>query len=315
MAHRFGNQYRIAIGEETSYGSGFTYIVGETGSVRFDDLLVHSGMINMAPEIATAQTGFRSLTHIDTQCEEVVTTKSGTVTVSGSATAAILAKYIKGATVLSTDYRFPSDPSLLPSFVIYQLWSDTPSGSTYKAFATKGARLTELVISGNQGELIQFQATFTTQEIEREASVTITGTDPGISCTGFLQFADTSANFEFGGVEDFEAFSLTLTNELTADNYKFANNYTVTNPVIIRQGGEFSYTKNYNSAGLGGHVENIQNVPQSDILTIDGFGVIKIYSLPTSLELPDADRDFFKLNYSGKLIADAENAPINITLS
>ncbi|HOE75691.1 MAG TPA: hypothetical protein PLK07_03755, partial [Rectinema sp.] len=88
MAKRFGNQYRIAIGKETSYGSGFTQMSGTpaVGSVAWTDLLVHSGVINMTPTINTAQTTYKSGLTVSHPCEEVQTTSMGTVTVSGDAT-------------------------------------------------------------------------------------------------------------------------------------------------------------------------------------------------------------------------------------
>src|SRR5690554_1308358 len=285
--NRFGNQYRIAIGKETSYGSGFTNLSGEAGSVRFEDLLIHSGMINMAPEISVIPTGYRSMTHFDTLCDEVPDTRSGIVTVSGSATVAILNKYLEGVLVEDGGNRvFPSDTSELPSFVLYQIWSDTPAGSNYTVFATKGAKLTQFVITGAFGSLLQFEATFQTQEIKREATVEITGTDPGISCGDWLHFADVLPVFDDVSETNFEAFSISLVNELTADAYKYANNYTITNPVVIRQGGEITYTRNYDAAGNEKTITMLNAEDTLTIIKIDGLGNIYIVSVPTSYELP-----------------------------
>ena len=322
MANRFGNQYRIAIGKETSYGSGFTQMSGApnpTGSVAWTDLLVHSGVINMTPTINTAQTTYKSGLTVSHPCEEVQTTSMGTVTVSGDASIAVLEKYIGGVMVESDfpeEYELPADTADIPSFVLYQIWDDAPSQSKFKVNRVKGAKLQQLVITGSQGGLIQFEATFETQTVEREVEQSITGTDPGRSCGTPLQFGDIDATLAMGNnATALDTFSITFTNEFTADASKFANNMTLFNPHIIKQGGEISYTCNYDSAGAEINLNIISDPTtiNSDMITImSGSNYIRfnIPSIATSLDLPDVERDYFKLNYTGRIISDgASNVP------
>ena len=63
----------------------------------------------------------------------------------------------------------------------------------------KGAKLQQLVITGSQGGLIQFEATFETQTVEREVEQDITGNDPGRSCGTALQFGEITATLAMGG--------------------------------------------------------------------------------------------------------------------
>lgn len=316
MAKRFGNQYRIAIGEETSYGSGFTQMSGTpaTGSVAWDDLLVHSGVINMTPIINTAQTTYKSGLTVTHPCEEVQTTTMGTVTVSGDASLDILQKYIGGVMLDGQGigaYNFPANTTNIPSFVLYQIWDDAPTETTkFKVNRVKGAKLQRLVITGSQGGLIQFEATFETQPVEREVEQAITGTDPGRTCGTPLQFGDIIAALAMGnGATALDTFSITFTNEFTADASKFANNMTLFNPHIIKQGGEISYTCNYDSAGAEINLSTISNPSaiNSDMIEIKSgiktFQAI-IPSIATSLDLPDVERDYFKLNYTGRIISD-----------
>ena len=255
MANRFGNQYRIAIGKETSYGSGFTQMStppNPVGSVAWGDLLVHSGVINMTPVINTSPTTYKSGLTVTHPCEEVQTTSMGNVTVSGDASLAILEKYIGGVMIKpSSDYVFPANTASLPSFVLYQIWDDAPTETTnFKVNRVKGAKLQQLVITGSQGGLIQFEATFETEPIKREVQQAITGTDPGRTCGTPLQFGDVTALLAMGNkATALDTFSITFTNEFTADASKFANNMTLFNPHIIKQGGEISYTCNYDSTG------------------------------------------------------------------
>ena len=322
MANRFGNQYRIAIGKETSYGSGFTQMSGTpaTGSVAWDDLLVHSGVINMTPTINTAPTTYKSGLTVSHPCEEVQTTSMGTVTVSGDATLDILEKYIGGVMLYndSDDYfEFPPDTANIPSFVLYQIWDDAPDDTTFKVNRVKGAKLQQLVITGSQGGLIQFEATFETQTVEREVEQNISGTDPGRSCGTALQFGEIIAQLTMGNeATALDTFSITFTNEFTADASKFANNMTLFNPHIIKQGGEISYTCNYDSAGAETKLNIISNPNTINTDTIwiksgaNSFRVV-IPSIATSLDLPDVERDYFKLNYTGRIISDGtSNVPL-----
>lgn len=322
MANRFGNQYRIAIGKETSYGSGFTKMSGEpaVGSVAWTDLLVHSGVINMTPVINTAPTTYKSGLTVSHPCEEVQTTSMGTVTVSGDASIDILQKYIGGVMVddaMGTGFlELPADTADIPSFVLYQIWDDAPTGTEFKVNRVKGAKLQQLVITGSQGGLIQFEATFETQTVEREVEQDITGTDPGRSCGTPLQFGEMTAYLVMGNTATaLDTFSITFTNEFTADASKFANNMTLFNPHIIKQGGEISYICNYDSAGAEIDLSIISDPDtiNSDMIIIkSGLNYFQatIPSIATSLDLPDVERDYFKLNYTGRIISDgASNVP------
>jgi len=112
-----------------------------------------------------------------------------------------------------------------------------------------------------------------------------------------------------------DTFSITFTNEFTADASKFANNMTLFNPHIIKQGGEISYTCNYDSAGAEKNLSIISdpttiNVDTINIMSGENYIQAVIPSIATSLDLPDVERDYFKLNYTGRIISDGvSNVP------
>ena len=112
-----------------------------------------------------------------------------------------------------------------------------------------------------------------------------------------------------------DTFSVTFTNEFTADASKFANNMTLFNPHIIKQGGEISYTCNYDSTGAESGLSIISdpNTINTDMIEIrsgENYFQLTIPSIATSLDLPDVERDYFKLNYTGRIISDgASNIP------
>jgi hypothetical protein len=251
----------------------------------------------------------------------------GNVTVSGDATFKILKKYLSGIVKDSltggASNQFFADPADAPSFILLQLWSDAPSGSNFKVDRAIGAKLLSLEITGTSGGLIQFNANFETQPVEREATQAITGTDPGLICGTPLQFGDVIATLACGDTATaLESFTINLVNEYTADGTKFANSRVISNPRIIRQGGEISYTCNYDSTGGEKNVDII-NDPDTllyDVLSLTPDGTlddehitISINSIATSIERPDTDKDYFKLNYSGRIVYnDAKSFAINI---
>jgi hypothetical protein len=248
----------------------------------------------------------------------------GTVTVSGDASLAILQKYIGGVMVEFMPgigvFNFPADTADIPSFVLYQIWDDAPSETTFNVNRVKGAKLQQLVITGAQGGLIQFEATFETQTVEREVQQDITGTDPGRSCGTALQFGEITATLAMGNAATaLDTFSITFTNEFTADASKFANNMTLFNPHIIKQGGEISYTCNYDSAGAEIDLSIISdpdtiNTDTINIMSGTNYFQVTITSIATSLDLPDVERDYFKLNYTGRIISDGTSNVPQVTI-
>ena len=272
MANEFGNQYRIAIGEETSYGSGCTQMSGANpavGSVDWDDLLVHSGVINMTPTINTAQRRYKADWPYRTpvkKCrlprwEPLPFLATHLLTSSKN----ILVEW--WLILLSAqDFRFPADCNRYPFFCAVSdlgwcsLWNEI------KFNRVNGAKLQQLVITGSQGGLIQFEATFGTQTVEREVQQDITGLDPGRKSEHRFSLSEVVATLAMGNdAAALNTFSITFTNEFTADASKFANNMTLFNPHIIKQGGEISYTCNYDSAGAETDLSII-----SDPKTING---------------------------------------------
>jgi hypothetical protein len=253
----------------------------------------------------------------------------GNVTVSGDATFDILKKYLTGIVKdpgwLGTN-QFFANPDDAPSFILLQIWSDAPTGTNFTVDRAIGAKLLSLEITGTSGGLIQFNANFETQPIEREATQAITGSDPGLICGTPLQFGDVGAILALGNsATALESFTINLMNEYTADGTKFANSKVISNPRIIRQGGEISYTCNYDSDGIEVVVDNINNPDTilNDLiyLTPDGtyngeYIAFAINSIATSIERPDTDKDYFKLNYSGRIVYDSSSGyAVSIDLS
>lgn len=318
MANRFGNLYRIGVGIETAYGSGKT----NSTSIAFTELTIHSGVIEMNPVVNTATTTFKGLTAQTHPKEETATTSMGNVVVRGDLTAGEEI-YLKALFNDASTYSFKDNPNATPiSLVLLQIWSDTPApAGTYKVNRAKGAKCVSFNITGSQGGLIQFEATFETKPIEREVTQAIIGVDSGIPEHLPFQFADVTANLYFGNsATALETFSISLTNTLTADGVKFANNRTITSPIVISNGGTISYTCNYDSAGEEKDIVTYLNqngYANATLISLVDSSLntwtIDIYSIPTALDLPDTDKDLFKLNYTGKIALDYTSATISVS--
>ena len=84
--YRSGNKYRVAIGLETSLGSGNTHSTGGTTpalSVRWEDLTVMPVKLELSPDRQMIDTNYKTGTSQATAYEQVQGVTDGTFTLSG----------------------------------------------------------------------------------------------------------------------------------------------------------------------------------------------------------------------------------------
>lgn len=321
--NRYGNLYRIGIGIETSYASGVTNATG----IAFDDLTIHSGDIEMNPVQNTVTTKHRELTAQETICKEKVTTKASNVVIRGELSPD-LGVYMKLIFNNATTFKFQDNPNATPlSAVIMQIWTDTPTGDPpveYKVNRVTGAKLLSFNITGAAGGLIQYEATFEGQPVAREVSQAIDGTDPGITCPTPFAFSEVTLNPDTGLYASSsmkpESFALNLVNTLTDDSRKYANNSSISNPAIITTGGTWEHVAAYlTSLAADSPHDNLMTEAFTDTLILtDGTSTwwFTITSTPTALDLPNLERDVFRLNYAGKLVkTDAHPNSVIVSIS
>ena len=291
---RYGNQYRIAIGLETAFNSGAT-TAGTPATTDWHDLVVLPGILELTPVVNTADTQFKTGSFASHPFEQIPTTSGATVNYRGDLCleSSILFDLFFNSGVANTLKTVGSNPNATPlSAVIYMIHNDY--ATSYACDKVQGCKCTELVIESAQGGLVTVNATFEAAAMAREVSQAITGTDPRNPAPNPAQFADVNATLGMGAASTYglESFGITLTNVFTSDGIKFANNRTMSHPLITGVTGEIRYTCPYNATGAEAGVSylNDPNAEINDYIRIFNSELkyidIVTVSIPTSIERP-----------------------------
>ena len=311
--YRSGNKYRVAIGLETSLGSGNTHSTGGTTptlSVRWEDLTVMPVKLELNPDRQLIDTNYKTGTSQATAYEQVQGVTDGTFTLSGklSLDYEILLQAMFHQTPVDNTYTFDDTPPTAKSLVMMKVWYDAVVGSKYKVDIAKGCAVDSLVITGRSKEAIEFTMSGRITDHEREVEQVITGTDPGLTFPDVVQFGDTVYSGHFGEQTRLNEFSLTLTNIYIDDTKRYTNSMSRLRDIILRQEGEL------NVKGLFKQ-ETTELNPMDDIgvdkqlsesITLfsgTSFWEIVFHALVTAFDSADPDRDLFESNVTMKAIA------------
>ena len=311
--YRSGNKYRVAIGLETSLGSGNTH--SEAGSpptlsIRWDDLTVMPVKLELNPDRQLIDTNYKTGTSQATAYEQVQGVTDGTFTLSGklSLDYEILLQAMFHQSPVDHTYTFDDTPPKAKSLVMMKVWDDAPVDSKYKVDIAKGCAVDSLVITGRSKEAIEFTMTGRITDHEREVEQVITGTDPGLTFPDVVQFGDVVYICDFGEKNRLTEFSLTLTNIYIDDTKRYTNSMSRLRDIILRQEGELN-------------VKGLFKQETTELNPMDDIGIdnqlseyIKIvsgtsswdivfHSLVTAFDSADPDRDLFESNVTMKAIA------------
>jgi len=312
--YRSGNKYRVAIGLETSLGSGNTHLTAgspPTLSVRWEDLTVMPVKLELNPDRQLIDTNYKTGTSQATAYEQVQGVTDGTFTLSGklSLNYEILLKAMFHQTPVDHKYTFEDTPPTAKSLVMMKVWDDAVIASKYKVDIAKGCAVDSLVITGRSKEAIEFTMTGRITDHEREVEQIITGADPGLTFPDVIQFGDIYYAGSFGEADRLNEFTLTLTNVYIDDTKRYTNSMSRLRDIILRQEGEL------NLKGLFKQETNELN-PMDDIgvdkllcenITIvsgTSSWVIDFLALVTAFDSADPDRDLFESNVTMKAIVN-----------
>ncbi|HRU83668.1 MAG TPA: phage tail tube protein, partial [Candidatus Cloacimonas sp.] len=243
--YRSGNKYRVAIGLETSLGSGNTHSTGgasPTLSIRWEDLTVMPVKLELSPDRQMIDTNYKTGTSQATAYEQVQGVTDGTFTLSGklSLDYEILLKAMFHQSPVDHKYTFDDTPPTAKSLVMMKVWDDAVVGSKYKVDIAKGCAVDSLVITGRSKEAIEFTMSGRITDHEREVEQVITGTDPGLTFPAVVQFGDIVYAGNFGEEDRLNEFTLTLTNIYIDDTKRYANSMSRLRDIILRQEGELN---------------------------------------------------------------------------
>ena len=312
--YRSGNKYRVAIGLETSLGSGNTHSTGGTTptfSVRWEDLTVMPVKLELSPDRQMIDTNYKTGTSQATAYEQVQGVTDGTFTLSGklSLDYEILLKAMFHQSPVNHKYTFDDTPPTAKSLVMMKVWDDAPVNSKYKVDIAKGCAVDSLVITGRSKEAIEFTMSGRITDHEREVEQVITGTDPGLTFPDVVQFGDIVYYGYFGEKTRLTEFTLTLTNIYIDDTKRYTNSMSRLRDIILRQEGELNVkglfkqeTTELNPMDDIGIDNQLQEIIQ--IVSGTSDWVIEFYALVTAFDSADPDRDLFESNVTMKAIVN-----------
>ena len=311
--YRSGNKYRVAIGLETSLGSGNTYSDGRippTLLIRWEDLTVMPVKLELNPDRQLIDTNYKTGTSQATAYEQVQGVTDGTFTLSGklSINYEILLQAMFHQSPVDHTYTFDDTPPTAKSLVMMKIWDDTVIESKYKVDIAKGCAVDSLVITGRSKEAIEFTMSGRITDHEREVEQVITGTDPGLTFPDVVQFGDTVYSGDYGEKTRLTEFTLTLTNVYIDDTKRYTNSMSRLRDIILRQEGELN-------------VKGLFNQEKTELNPMDDIGIdpecqecitlvsgtkswlINFQALITAIDSADPDRDLFESNVTMKAIA------------
>ena len=324
--YRSGNKYRVAIGLETSLGSGNTHSQAgspPTLSVRWEDLTVMPVKLELNPDRQLIETNYKTGTSQATAYEQVQGVTDGTFTLSGTLSLdyEILLKAMFHQSPVNHKYTFDDTPPTAKSLVMMKVWDDAPVNSKYKVDIAKGCAVDSLVITGRSKEAIEFTMSGRITDHEREVEQVITGTDPGLTFPAVVQFGDIEYFGNFGETDRLTEFTLTLTNVYIDDTKRYANSMSRLRDIILRQEGELNLKGLYKQGVF-------ENNPMDEIgvdinqcielaLVSGGHNWdIMFNSMIINIDSADPDRDLFESNITLKAVAnDMNDESVNISIN
>ena len=311
--YRSGNKYRVAIGLETSLGSGKTHSAAgnpPTFSVRWEDLTVMPVKLELSPDRQMIDTNYKTGTSQATAYEQVQGVTDGTFTLSGklSLDYEILLKAMFHQAPVDHKYTFEDTPPTAKSLVMMKVWDDKPTSSKYKVDIAKGCAVDSLVITGRSKEAIEFTMSGRITYHKREVEQVITGIDPGLVFPVIAQFGDIEYNGYFGEKTRLNEFSLTLTNIYIDDTKRYTNSMSRLRDIILRQEGELNVKGLFKQATTELNPMDdigIDKLLLESITIVSGTSswVINFRALVTAFDSADPDRDLFESNVTMKAIA------------
>lgn len=313
----YGNNYRTVIGKETALGSGKT----NATSIAWTEVTVLPDKCEMTIDKAQIDTGAKTQTGLPTLCEIKSGYEKYTVTLSGVLSdehEILLKAFFKDA---ASPYTMDSVPTL-DSYVIMQVWAED-TATPYIADKAIGCQLMSLKFDGASGGMITYEAVFMARSyVRRDATVAITGTDPGTVCTKGFNFGDVTASLQYGDTTHLKSFSLSLMNNLVDDAAMFQNSNTILQAIPSTVSGEFSYVCNYydTASELSAETSINGDSPLTEAIVLtnsEATWSIDITGQLTGYTRADPDDGIYDSNATERLVYDSVGAayPIVITIT
>lgn len=299
---RYGNDYLILLGEETSYG---------TEQTSYTAILPDK--ITMKREVAQITTSQKSYSYEKQKNELKAGIIGGSVEISGelgydgglTRHGILLAAFFDSGTAFSN----PTIGTAKKSYTIYQYFSD---GKVNKAV---GCVLESLNISGNYNETIKYTATFRAKDIDFESTVTLTApTYPEVR--PFL-FCNVKATVHGSADKKINSFDLQLKNIMADDKIIYQNSCYKSGEYKVAFEGTLKIQKTYDESLDKDIIDDTldDSLVYDKIELDDGANSweFETYGKVTETNLPDPEKAIFEFDFTKELLADNTHRAIEIS--
>lgn len=311
MSYRYGNEYLVLLYQESSYGQEISDFGGLTPIILADVLTPPQ------PQVEKLECKRRNLKRVQ-EADNILPGKSSyNLTLSGElcdTQSAVLAAFFG-----KSSFPYSVQESHTPySYHIIQLFKD---GNMH---LSRGCVCNNLKITGESGGLIQYEAQFRCRDAILEFASSQYAHFPAYD-TLFsalpnpvpMLFYNIKVGELFktanGGYNEFNRFELNLKNNFVNDAASYTNNRLRNLELLTDTSGEFETEMNYESSKpiqgewLWNPVEASFDLTGAARWTFSMRGVL------SSVELPDPDKDMYRLSAKMTLARNEGQPAITIT--
>ncbi|RKZ98984.1 MAG: hypothetical protein DRQ46_00475 [Gammaproteobacteria bacterium] len=314
MAFRQGAYPLMLIGKETAYGTEQT-----TPENKFADICTMQAITNSIDRAVKTQT------YEPDFCETTAGTTGGTVSVSGTLShghAIFLEAFFSDD---SSPHAFQVDPNTFQSYTIYNLFNggEVSTKTNWKGDIAIGCVCESFNITGSQGGVIGYEATFRAKSIAREQDLsgltTTTITDASKPCYIPFKFQSVTADMLNSTVTSINSFSISLGNEFADDTVAYQNSATKLREIAVKASGELAFDVIYDAAvALTYNPILMATTNLDDVITLSGGSgtfIITMYGKYTSYDIADPDKGVYVTSINKQLQANASGSAISIAVS
>jgi hypothetical protein len=302
---RYGNDYLVLLGKETSYGTEqTTYTSTLPDKIEIKEstaqIAVNQKTGSLEPQKNEIQAGYKM----------VSVTLSGELGIDSG----ITAHGILFAGFFSDDtepFTVQAIGSTLQSYTMYQYFSD----GNYNHVV--GCVMESLNVTGASGETIKYSATFRGKLLTREDSGTppSTPTQPEIQP---LLFCSTVFSKIAGATNITKAnsFNLTMNNTFADDKSIYQNSCTKSAEYKTGFNGTYTIEWNYDATNDSDVYDNILSTTliedNVDLFQGAAYFEIDTFGKITDYTLADPDKGIFVSSYTKQLMGDSSNSAVEI---
>ena len=296
MSRRNGNDYKLVIGKETTYGAA-----------SVTSLLHYPDSIEMNDTTAVIDVSTKTGTLIPGHCSKIKGITTGTVTIKGQFTLdkiMLLELFNKVGTATYTPFIANQ---VSDSWTIYRLWDESTDDV---ADIATGCVLETFKLTADGGNILMYEATLRTSgKINREARITggLTYTSQ-TACTVFPHYD--SVYTRGASAVKYNSMSITYSRTFVDDAKAFQNSLVKGFDLITDSSAVLEIEWNYDTATDSVVYDNILGTVILDKFDFDSSSSdleISTYGKYTSYDAPDPDNGIFTGKLTKDLLYDGTN--------